>query len=59
MTSAGNQGQFIHKEFLNNVLDILRMDMKDNLKKELKLAVEKIDSVERKVNKRLTWWKRR
>ena len=49
MTSAGNQGQFIDKE----VLDIFRMDMKDNLKKELQHVVEKIDSVEKKVNEKI------
>ena len=33
MASVGSQGQFIDKEFLIKVLDIIRMDMKDNLKR--------------------------
>ena len=34
MTSEGNQGQFIDKEFLINIIDIFRMDIKDSPKKE-------------------------
>ena len=53
MASVCNQGQLIDKEFLINVLDMFRKDIKDSIKKELKHVVEKIDSVEKKFNKKM------